>query len=197
MTNTEEITQWRRDIKFKFQQDDVELDLVTTWGIFSPKEIDSGSKLLLDNLENIEENFDCLDLGCGYGILGLYVAKKCPNGQVDLVDRDYIAVEYSKKNAERNKLNNTNVYLSNGLSEVPTDKLFDLIVCNVPAKIGRELTEILLFDAYKHLKPEGKIYIVGIIGLKEFIKRNLNQYFGNYKKVAMNQHYYLASAQKI
>jgi len=196
MTNQTDLENWRKDIKFNAKLNDIEFKFNTTWGIFSPTEIDTGTNLLIKELDFLKEDFQCLDIGCGYGPLGLYLAKKCPGGIIHMVDRDYIAVEYSKINAKKNLVNNTSIYLSNGFSEVPKDEKFDLIVCNIPAKIGRQLTELILFDASSHLRPDGRIYLVGIIGLKEFIKTNLTKYFGNYKKVAMSQHYYIAYAVK-
>jgi len=60
----------------------------TTWGLFSPRAIDDGSRLLLDYLE-LESDSDCLDLGCGYGVLGLCMARAAPQGHTLLVDKDF------------------------------------------------------------------------------------------------------------
>jgi len=131
MIENTDIENWRKDTKFSAKLNDTELKFTTTWGIFSSTEIDKGTKLLIDELDFIQDDFDCLDIGCGYDPLGLYLAKKCHNGIVHMVDRDYIAVEYSKINAERNQVKNTNIYLSNGFSKIPKEQTFDLIVCNI------------------------------------------------------------------
>ena len=87
----------RQDLNIPATSNKQALKFKTTWGLFSPRAIDSGSHMLLDFLE-ISPTDDCLDMGCGYGVLGLTMAKLAPNGHTLLVDKDFIAVEYSEKN---------------------------------------------------------------------------------------------------
>jgi len=152
----------------------------TTWGLFSPKKIDEGTIQLLEQIE-LPNDARVLDLGCGYGPLGLTLAKE--SLEVHLVDKDFVAVEHSEKNAVLNGLENTKVYLSNGFSNVPDDARFDVIVSNIPAKVGKEMLKQILDDAHSFLNPEGRFYIVTISGLKEFMKRELKELFSNYKKL--------------
>jgi 16S rRNA G1207 methylase RsmC len=166
----------------------------TTWGLFSPRGIDDGSYLLLSNID-IRDGDHVLDVGCGYGPLGLALAKDTPAGRVDLVDKDFVAVEYARRNAEGNGLANTRAYLSNGLSAVG-DARFDTIVSNLPANVGRELLYILLSDAHDHLNPGGQLVVVTIAGLREFIKRNFREVFGNYKKVKQGKAHAVQRAVK-
>ncbi len=165
----------------------------TTWGLFSPKAIDEGTHLLLDYME-VAPTDNILDLGCGYGPLGLTLAKLAPRGVTHLVDKDYVAVEFSNKNAELNHLTNAKSYLSNGFDKVPADQKFNIIVSNVPAKIGTELLQIFLHDAHAHLVPGGKLYIVTVSGLKEYMKRHLTAVFGNYDKLKQSKTYTAAVA---
>ncbi len=167
----------------------------STWGLFSPKTIDEGTRLLLEHIE-IAPTDTILDLGCGYGPLGLTLAKLAPKGSVHLVDKDFMAVEFTHRNAKLNHLPNTQAYLSNGFAHIPADQKFDLIVSNVPAKIGSELLAIFLADAYEHLSPGGRLYIVTISGLKEYMKRHLTEVFGNYKKLKQSKTYTAAMAIK-
>ncbi len=166
----------------------------TTWGLFSPKAIDDGSIMLLKYL-NIKPTDKCLDLGCGYGVLGLSMAKQAPQGEVIMVDKDYLAVEYANRNAKLNKLPNTQARLSNGFSQVPETE-FDIIVSNIPAKVGNELLYIFLDDACKCLKPGGTFYVVTITGLRNFMKTGFKEIFGNYKKHKQGPAYTVASATK-
>lgn len=167
----------------------------TTWGLFSPKAIDEGTQLLAEKLV-INPADDCLDLGCGYGPLGLLMARLAPDGETHLIDKDFVAVDYSAKNADLNHIPNTTAYLSNGFSHVPADAKFDIIASNVPAKIGNELLELMLADAHAHLKPGGRLYIVTISGLKDYMKRHLNSQFGNYQKLGQSRTYTAAVATK-
>ncbi len=151
--------------------------------------------MLVDHLK-IAPDADCLDLGCGYGPLGLALAHLAPQGTTHLVDKDFIAVDYSAKNAQVNQLSNVKSYLSNGFSHVPADAKFDVIASNIPAKIGGELLSIFLRDAYDHLNPGGQLYIVVISGLKDYMKRNLTEVFGNYDKLKQSKTYTASVAVK-
>jgi 16S rRNA (guanine1207-N2)-methyltransferase len=172
-----------------------QIKLFTTWGLFSPKEIDEGSQLLLKYIE-VKPTDDILDLGCGYGVLGLITAKLAPEGMTHLVDKDFVAVQYSRKNAKINEIKNTEIYLSNGLSDVPADQKFDIILSNLPAKTGKELHYIMLYEAMEHLKPGGHLYVVTISGLKDYIKRTFQEVFGNYEKLGQSKNYTVAVATK-
>jgi 16S rRNA G1207 methylase RsmC len=146
--------------------------------------------LLLEHLE-ISADDDCLDLGCGYGVLGLAMARLAPAGHTVLVDKDYVAVEYARKNAHLNDIDNCEAFLSNGFSEIG-DRRFDLIVSNLPAKVGKELLYLYLYDALEHLRPGGALYVVTISGLRRFIERGFREVFGNYDKVKQGKSYTVA-----
>ena len=184
----------RQDLKIQSRASNHALTLYSTWGLFSPRAIDDGSQMLLDYLI-IEENDDCLDLGCGYGILGLCMAKSAPGGHTLLVDKDFIAVEYTEKNRVLNKIDNASCQLSNGFDQIPNQK-FDLIVSNIPAKVGKEMLYIYLFDALEYLKPGGSFYIVTITGLRQFFKRGFNEVFGHYEKIKQGKTYTVARGIK-
>jgi len=171
------------------------LKLATTWGIFSPREIDSGTDLFLRYLE-IKEDEIALDIGCGYGPLGLAIAANAPKGQVHMVDKDFVAVDYANKNAQKNNLGNAKAYLSNGLSTVPKGMMFTTVVSNVPAKVGKEMLSILLHDVHDHLEPGGQFVVVTINGLRQYMKRNFMEVFGNYDKVKQGKDYTISRCVK-
>lgn len=186
--------QIRQDLNLQTRQRGQSLTLKTTWGLFSPRVIDSGSQLLLDYLQ-IEPADNCLDLGCGYGILGLTMARLAPQGHSLLVDKDFVAVEYAEKNRLINHIDNASCMLSNGFDQIPPQQ-FDLIVSNIPAKVGKELLYIYLFDALKYLKPGGSFYIVTITGLRQFFKRGFLEVFGHYEKIKQGKTYTVARGIK-
>ncbi|RDX36299.1 methyltransferase domain-containing protein [Kangiella sp. HD9-110m-PIT-SAG07] len=189
-----QIAELKKDLTVEDTLNDFPMSFDTTWGIFSPRSIDVGSIMLLKYLE-VEPQDKCLDLGCGYGVLGLTMAKMAPQGEVLMVDKDYVAVNYANKNAKKNQAPNASARLSNGFSEV-SDKGYNVIVSNIPAKVGNELLYIFLNDAYERLAPGGRFYVVTITGLRDFMKRAFKEVFGNYKKHKQGPAYTVASAVK-
>jgi len=165
-----------------------------TYGLFSPTEIDEGTALLLNQIK-LKPEARILDLGCGYGALGIILGTACHSKIVHMVDKDFVAIEYAQKNVKQNKIE-AEVYLSNGFSHVPKGELFDLIVSNIPAKVGNELLHQFLEDTKKHLAPDGEMWIVTINGLRQYMKREMTEVFGNAKKVKQSVHYTITKATK-
>jgi len=190
-----DINKLKQDLSIKTNLLNHDLTLKTRWGVFSPRAIDDGTILLMKYVQ-VNETDKCLDLGCGYGPIGLAVAKSCPKGEVHLVDKDFVAVELSNINAKLNHIDNAKAYLSDAFLSVQKDLYFDQIISNVPAKVGREQLSIILYDAFDALKPGGKITFVTINGLRHFIKDNFKSVFGNYKKLKQGQKYTISQAIK-
>lgn len=184
----------RRDIVFEEELLGNRLSFHTTWGLFSPKGIDEGTRLLLRHLE-IREDERALDLGCGYGPIGLAIARAAPRGHCTLVDKDFVAVEYARRNAELNRIENASVLLSNGLNQVPPGR-FTLAVTNLPAKTGKEHYYLFFSDIRQRLEPGGRFYVVVISGLRQFIARAFTQVFGNHEKIKQGKNYTVARAVK-
>ena len=173
----------------------VDLQLNTRWGVFSPRVIDDGTELLMKHI-TVDSDDICLDLGCGYGPIGLAIAKHCDKGEVHMVDKDFVAVELANQNAKLNNIGNAKAYLSDAFRQVSKEVKFDQIISNVPAKVGREQLSIILYDAFDALKPGGKITVVTINGLRDFIKSNFKFVFGNYKKIKQGKKYVVSQATK-
>ena len=184
-----------REVEFRTELRGLPLTFSATWGLFSPKAIDAGTQLLIEHLD-IQENDTCLDLGCGYGAIGITLAKCVQTATVYMVDKDFVAVDYARQNVQQNRLQNCHVLLSNGFSHLP-DIQFDLIVSNLPANVGKELLQIFLTDAKQHLKPNGRLYVVTISGLRAFIKRNFLSIFGNYQKIKQRHTHTVAMATQV
>ena len=184
-----------REVNFRAELRGTPLAFSSTWGLFSPKAIDAGTHLLIEHLD-IREGDICLDLGCGYGAIGITLATCTQTATVYMVDKDFVAVAYARKNIERNRLQNCHVLLSNGFGHLP-DIQFDLIASNLPANVGKELLQIFLTDAKQYLKPNGRLYVVTISGLRAFIKRNFLNIFGNYQKVKQRHTHTVAMATRV
>ena len=183
----------RQDLVFTETLCGQEITFHTTWGLFSPREIDEGTRLLLKHIE-VDREDDCFDLGCGYGPIGLTLARLAPEGRTLMVDKDFMAVEYANRNAELNGIGNARAQLSNAFQHVDPELRFDLIASNVPAKVGKEMLAIILHDAHARLRPGGRLWVVSITGLRRLFEREMKAVFGNYDKVKQGRQYTVALA---
>jgi len=190
------IAQLKSDIVFDAKLVDRQFVFHSTWGLFSPRAIDEGTLLLLDHL-HVSNDANCIDLGCGYGPIGLALAHLAPAGITHMIDKDFVAVDYAQINAKNNSLPNTEVYLSNGFSHVSASARFDVVVSNLPAKAGKELFYLYFYEARIRMNPEAEIYVVTINGLRGFIKRVFAEVYGNYTKIKQGKNYTISMAKKL
>lgn len=138
--------------------------------LFSSFDLDHGTDVLLRTITKTNPS-SILDIGCGYGPLGIILSKQFPKASVLMVDRDLLAVRYTKINCLLNDVSNVEVLGSVGLENVG-DRKFDLIVSNVPAKIGDDaITEEFILTPLKHLTADGELWIVVVNGLNRFIPK--------------------------
>ena len=128
--------------------------------VFSTMRIDEGTILLLENLPAAEPK-RVLDMGCGYGALGLPIAARFPQAHFDLVDRDLLAAEWSQNNAQKNNLSNVKAFGSLGFRDVPSH-VYDWILCNVPARIGTPFIQNLFEEGNQRLALDGELRVVVI-----------------------------------
>lgn len=186
---------WRQDIQFRQEVLGKPFNFVSTWGIFSPEKLDEGSLMLLDYID-FQADDNSIDLGCGYGVLGMTASRECPKGQHLLIDKDFVAVEYAKLNCQKNGLTNADVQLSNGFAQVDKNKKFSLVMSNLPAKASKEQHYLYLLDAYNAMESGGRFYVVTINGLRDFMKRSFTEVFGNSDKLKQGKTYTVTMAVK-
>ena len=143
------------------------LELRVAQDLFSSHAVDVGTRLLLRTLAGPEHGSHrlVLDLGCGYGPIGLGLKAAASHRAVHMVDRDALAVEYSRGNAALNRLEGIEVYGSLGYADVRASG-FDLIASNIPAKAGTPVIARLLLDAAGLLAPAGLVAIVVVAPLQ-------------------------------
>ena len=151
------------------QLDAVSVRLLTGHGLFSADRVDPGTKLLLENLPEGTPT-SVLDLGCGYGALGLPIAKTFPDAYVELVDRDLIATAYAEHNAQTMSLHNVHVVPSLGYARVQKPA-YDWILCNVPARIGDAAIANFIADGISRLTEHGELRIVVIHDLERAVNQ--------------------------
>lgn len=130
----------------------------TDRGVFSPLAVDAGSRLLAETM-TIRPSDVVLDLGCGYGVLGLVAAALAPQGGIVMVDVNERAVELAKENAGLAGAGNVEVVTGDGVEPV-RGRRFDVVVTNPPIRIGKAALHRLLRDACEVLRPGGRLYFV-------------------------------------
>ena len=156
-----------------------QLTLHSRHGLFSARSLDEGTDLLLRELAALTPALRVLDLGCGYGAIGLTLAARWPDSYVDLVDSDIRAVEAATQNITSNHLENATVCLSDGTRTLSdSDSRFDLVVSNLPAQAGNDAIDQLLLDAHDALNDGGSLAVVAVNGLRRYLQRRLADIFG-------------------
>lgn len=125
-------------------------------GVFSKKGLDFGTRSLLETLSRKDIKGNVLDLGCGYGPIGIYLKKIYPV-IVDMIDINKRSLNLAKKNAEINKVN-VNIFESDCYQKVT--KNYDFIITNPPIRVGKKILYNILIGAKKHLKKDGKLIFV-------------------------------------
>ena len=138
-----------RDRAFRFH---------TAAGVFARRGVDRGSRLLLETVEPSAAQ-RILDLGCGYGVLGIVMAARAPQARVVLVDVNPRAVELARENATLNRVDHVDVRCGDGCAAV-AGQTFDLVLFNPPIRAGRSVVLRLLREAHECLEPQGRLYLV-------------------------------------
>ncbi|CDA23623.1 uncharacterized protein BN735_00782 [Mycoplasma sp. CAG:611] len=129
-------------------------------GVFSKKGMDFGTRTLIEVL--LKENLygDILDVGCGYGVIGIILSSFFNNkiNSVSMVDVNLRAIHLTKMNIKENKVNNCNAFVSNVYENI--DKKYDFIITNPPIRAGKDIVYKILKEAKDYLKENGCLYYV-------------------------------------
>ncbi|MDD2681805.1 MAG: methyltransferase [Bacilli bacterium] len=144
------------DIIIKYTYKGKELSFISNSGIFSKNRVDFGTNLLLNTIE-IKKN-SILDLGCGYGVVGVCIASSSSLFDVLSVDINERAVELTNKNYINNQVNNGRAIVSDVYCNL--DKMFDVIITNPPIRAGKEVVYEMVLNGINYLKEEGEIWVV-------------------------------------
>ena len=126
-------------------------------GVFCKDYLDFGTRLLLENIPMADLGNRVLDVGCGYGTIGITVAK-CTGVKVDLVDVNRRALHLAKMNAKENGVEHIRVFESN-CYEMVTDK-YTSIITNPPIRAGKKIVYEVVFGAKDHLVEGGNLFLV-------------------------------------
>ena len=175
-----------RNMSFRFQTD---------LGVFSKDSIDFGTRTLIEHIEIPDSATTVIDMGCGYGPIGIVVAKLYPNTKVYLYDVNERAVDLARKNAVENKAENIMVTASFLFEHVTVTA--DVIITNPPIRAGKITIFRLYEDAFKALNVGGLFYAV--IQKKQGAPSTvvkLKELFGNCEIVDRSKGYWVLLARK-
>ena len=164
----------------------------TDSGVFSRKEIDFGTRILIESLPLDRFNGKTLDMGCGYGPIGIFIADNT-TAEVHMVDINLKALDLVRQNVELNKIKNVKIYESNIYQNV-TEK-FDFIISNPPIRAGKEVVYKIIFEAKNYLNNDGELWLV--IRKKQGAKSLLKDLEQDYitKIIKRNNGFFVVSAK--
>lgn len=180
---------------FDFNYKGHTLKFMSDSGVFSKSFIDYGSQVLLKHIVVDSQDKKILDVGCGYGAIGLSLALVYPHVHIDMVDVNLKALNLCKENARCNGIENISVYESN-IYENVKDR-FDIVLSNPPIRAGKQVVHAILEESYTRLNDGGSLWIV--IQKKQgapSAKKKMTEVFGNCETIAKDKGYYIFQSVK-
>lgn len=130
---------------------------LTDNGVFSKDGLDFGSRLLLESIPLDEVGAKVLDMGCGYGTIGIII-NKLTDHDIDMVDVNLRAMYLARRNAKENDCSNINIFESNCYQNI-TSK-YNTIITNPPIRAGKKIVYEILMSAKKYLEQDGNLFLV-------------------------------------
>lgn len=165
---------------------------LTDSGVFSKKMVDYGSQVLLNTLD-FEKGKTLLDLGCGYGPLGISLAK-VQGVKPTMVDINNRAIDLAKQNAQKNGVE-ADIFQSDIYEKV--NGTFDYIISNPPIRAGKQVVHTIISESINYLKVGGNLTIV--IQKKQgapSAKAKMEEVFGNVEILKRDKGYYILRSEK-
>lgn len=188
----DDVTSVKDYFTFTYQGHDVQL--ISDNGVFSKHRVDYGTRVLLDTLE-VKDAKRVLDVGCGYGAIGLSLKAVYPDLVIDMVDVNRRALALTAEACERNVFTGVKAFESDGYAQVTSR--YDLILSNPPIRAGKAVVMRILSEAYDHLEVGGRIIVV--IQKKQgapSARKKLEETFGNCEILRRDKGYYILQAVK-
>ncbi|MDL4841375.1 class I SAM-dependent methyltransferase [Aquibacillus rhizosphaerae] len=168
----------------------------TDQGVFSKSEVDFGSRTLIETFTEPTVEGDILDLGCGYGPIGLSLAKSFPNRKIVLADVNERALYLAEKNAIQNDIHNVELRVSDRLQSFH-NRTFSAILTNPPIRAGKKIIYQMFNESFEVLVPKGELWVV--IQKKQGAPsalKEIEELFGNVEVLTKNKGYYIIRAIK-
>ncbi len=145
-----------REIQYELEGN--QFNFITDNGVFSKNHVDIATSFLMKTIYN-ELKGDILDVGCGYGVIGIIAAKNKNVSTVTMLDVNHRALELCKRNAIKNKVDSkVKIIESDGFEQIK--EKYDVIITNPPIRAGKSVIYKMYEDAKEHLKENGILYLV-------------------------------------
>ncbi len=192
-TNNIDLKSQKTQIHFQYRGHD--LTFISDLGVFSKERVDYGSRVLLENFQLSSSQKTLLDVGCGYGTLGLSLKKVYPSLKVDMVDVNERALALAKESLQYNQMDDVRIYKSSVYENVTG--CFDVIVSNPPIRAGKKIVFEILEKAYQHLNDSGELFVV--IQKKQgapSAKKKMEDVFGNCEIIKRDKGYFVLKSVK-
>lgn len=181
------------DVKFVFENQSFTLKSAT--GIFSSTRLDGGTHVLINTLLGEMLTGDILDLGCGYGPIGITLATLRPKIHITMSDVNETAIRLAQRNIDQYRRSNASVIHSDGFEKL--NRTFDVIILNPPIRAGKKVIYNLYEQSYLHLKETGTFYIVIRKDLGALSsEKELRNKFKTVERLARHHGYHVYRAMK-
>lgn len=192
-TDNRQLAQNRKEITFRFSC--FNFSFITDNGVFSKEYVDYGSMIFLEALEKEKLGNNLLDVGCGYGTLGVVLKKMNPASKVTMVDVNPRALELAVINAEKNETE-VDIRQSDIYENVSEDNFTDIIT-NPPIRAGKAVIYKIFEEAYEHLEDGGHLYVVirkqhGALSAQ----KKIASVFGNCDIIHKDRGYFVLKSKK-
>ncbi|MCU7357132.1 class I SAM-dependent methyltransferase [Enterococcus dispar] len=182
--------------EFDFELKGHRLHFITDSGVFSRNTIDYGSRVLIESFSPTDlPEGPLLDVGCGYGPIGLTLAATTERF-VEMIDVNQRAVDLAQRNAGRNHIENVAIHESNIYEDV-NETAYVAILSNPPIRAGKKVVHTILSDAYPLLKVGGTLTVV--IQKKQgapSAEKKMKEVFGNCEILTKDKGYYILQSVK-
>lgn len=193
-TDNRHLAENRKEISFRFWC--FTYTFITDNGVFSKDAVDFGSRVLLQTLcDRNELGENILDVGCGYGVVGITLKKIYPKAQMEMVDVNPRAILLAKDNALKNNIE-ANIHESDVYANV-TGNTFSDIITNPPIRAGKKVIYQIFEEAYAHLAMDGVLWVVirKQQGAESAVKK-IKEVFGNCEIINKEKGYFILKAKK-
>jgi 16S rRNA (guanine1207-N2)-methyltransferase len=178
-------------MSYKYIINEKTLQFITHKDLFSPNSADEGTLAMLSKV-NVSCDDKILDLGCGYGFVGIVLKTENNDAVIHSVDKDPLAIEYVNKNIEINNLD-LKVWLSDGFENV-TDRNYTIILTNPPYHTDFSVAKGFIENAFNHLVIGG--YMIMVVKRLLWYKNKLSSVFGGVEVNEINDYYVLISQKR-